>query len=255
MSASGWPCLLVQGSSPEDRPLSHPRPQLHPQQQHPMARGGGGQGWLVPRPSWLQGRLDSEPPPPGVCWGWEATCLSLLRPPPCKHLLRQRGVQAEIFHMKPGDRHGWSHQHGRRMDGGLGLLDQVGAQTLKEAPGRVRGKRRGRRGGTPGHTPRPAEPPGRWRCPREAACGEALTGPGPLGAQESSTAPVAHAPLPRPDGTQGQGHRHPPSAQGLSKNQSIRRALTVPAPAKPAPGTATPAPGKGTISPALYPGS
>lgn len=49
-------------------------------------------------------------------------------------------------------------------------------------------------GGTPGHTPRPAEPPGRRRCPGEAACGEALTGPGPLGAPESSTAPAAHAP-------------------------------------------------------------
>lgn len=72
----------------------------------------------------------------------------------------------------------WGHRHSRKLQAGSEGSGGVGGGHPWAHP-QTRG------------APRQAEVP---RCPREAACGEALTGPGPLGAQESSTAAVAHAP-------------------------------------------------------------
>ena len=46
--------------------------------------------------------------------------LGARRSPVNQHLLRQRGVQAELFHVKPGGGMERTHQHGQRTDGQMG---------------------------------------------------------------------------------------------------------------------------------------
>lgn len=188
----GQPCFPLQGSSPGTACCPVLSLSFSPQARSSV---GAGRWWPVPpracsclgSPPEAQGlspRLHSQ-----VRCGCKDARLSLLRPPPCKHLLRQGGVQTDIFHRKPRDRHRWSRQHGRWMDRGPGLLDRAGARTLKETLGRCEGS-----GGAPMcllPPSRPAEPPGRQRCPREAARSGAVTASGSPGSRESSTAQAA----------------------------------------------------------------
>lgn len=64
-----------------------------------------------PQPHPRSPRCRAEPRPLGLPRGWEQPQQR------AEHLLRQGGVQAEIFHMKPGDRVGWTHQRGQWTDG------------------------------------------------------------------------------------------------------------------------------------------